>query len=161
MMTDEQYEIHKQNLEVYRSYAVPLEENLLYRKSAISQYSFMLYSIYPALGETVSWIDYGHHISKSCKLPVYHTECSWGKFWFRSNFHDVILSVEMKEPLSPGLAALLIEGQKEEVPSWAEGMEAVVFPLPKAGEKKFSVYYGTEHHLYAKLHLISQVVGKI
>ena len=153
-MTDTEKEIHNSNREVYCSYTANYSDELIYSKSAIEQCYFMLYKIYPALKQFVRWQDYNYHTSKSCKLPVYSAECSWGKFYFRDNFYDVILSVELTNPMSEKLAKAL-SSYTDVVPSWAEGMGEVVYPLPKIGEKNFSIYLSNNYGLYAVLHLIT------
>lgn len=151
-----------------------LDENLIYKKAAVNQASWVRNKIAGNLLKCKCFIVSTHH-SKSCLLPVYYLKMRNGiKVIMRENFYDWKVSVEIPSeyPALPSdilpldclsysmvenpldkISSCYLEGFKEE---W--GYDAYV---PSCPGKKFTIEVPDDERLYVILHSLKHAYPEV
>jgi hypothetical protein len=146
------------------------DDNLLYKKAAVSQACFVRDRIHPLCAIEVEvgdgwsarydWLQahsvevISTHSSKSVKLPVYLIEVPGLRLIMRNNFYDWKVSIESDVPVADVFNGLVRAG--EEVPAvYCEGFDSQwVYGPYTPGAQQFTVELPSDFELWAFLHLL-------
>ena len=144
-----------------------LDENLIYKKAALSQASFVKGSICGNLLKARGFV-VSTHCSKSCELPVYFIKLRNGiKLIMRCNFYDWKISVDIPEEydILPAnylptdcLSHCLVENATDKIPlCYLEGFKkewSFDAYIPEQPGKRFTIEIPDDERLYVIIHYL-------
>ena len=150
---------------LYHIRKTELDENLIYKKSAESQMSFMRNEIGLNLLKGMHVFVVSTHYSKSCELPVYYIMLDNGiKVIARANFYDWKISVDSPVDI-PAMSVpldILTGGVKSKIPDvYLEGFHSswsYDAYNPMNPGKRFTVEVSDRYRFYVLIHALKNAL---